>query len=147
MASLEEQALAGENAIKGAELEPFDNPHQDERFVVSIICPELFTHCPKTGYPDLGQICIQYIPNQRCVELKSLKLYTNKFQYSKQFHEDLTGRVFKDLKALLDPLFLRVRIDFSPRGNVSTRVAFQGGSLQESEVPWRLVEDTPAVRL
>ncbi len=139
--------LKGEKEISEAKLESFPNPHCTERYVISILCPELFTHCPKTGYPDLGVVKIVYIPDKHCVELKALKLYINKFSESKQFHEDLTGRIFKDLMGLLNPLFLRVTIDFNPRGNVSTRVAFQGGGLPETVVPWRLIEDTPPQKL
>ncbi len=141
------EELRGEREIRENELEWFDNPHIGSRFVVSILAPELFTRCPKTGYPDLGQVGVTYIPGERCVELKSWKLSINRFASEKHFHEDLTGSIFKSLCELLDPLWIRVCVDFNPRGNVSTRVAFERSRLPQGEIPWQLIRDTPPVRL
>ena len=84
-------------------------------------CPEFTSLCPKTGQPDFAQIHINYIPNNKCVESKSLKLYLFSFRSSGEFMEDITNRIAKDLEQVLDPLYLEVYADFNPRGGIALR--------------------------
>ncbi len=100
-------------------LETFENKHPDNEYVVTFDCPEFTTLCPKTGQPDVGHIYISYIPRQRMVESKSLKLYLFSFRNHGDFHEDCVNIIMKDLKALMDPRYIEVRGEFMPRGGIS----------------------------
>ena len=100
-------------------LETFENKHPDNEYVVTFDCPEFTTLCPKTGQPDFGHIYISYIPRQRMVESKSLKLYLFSFRNHGDFHEDCVNIIMKDLKALMDPRYIEVRGEFMPRGGIS----------------------------
>jgi 7-cyano-7-deazaguanine reductase len=96
-------------------LETFDNKHADNEYVVTFDCPEFTTLCPKTGQPDFGHIFISYIPRQKMVESKSLKLYL----FSFRIHEDCVNIIMKDLKRLMDPRYIEVKGIFMPRGGIS----------------------------
>jgi 7-cyano-7-deazaguanine reductase len=93
--------------------------------VVRIVFPEFTCVCPRTGYPDFAKISILYLPGQRCIELKSWKLYLNSFRMVGAFHEAVTSHLFATLKDLLSPRWLLVAGDFFPRGNVNTTVVFE----------------------
>ena len=82
-------------------------------------CPEFTTVCPITGQPDFAEIRISYIPDQRMVESKSLKLYLTSFRNHGGFHEDTVNTILKDLKALMDPKYIEVTGLFTPRGGIS----------------------------
>ena len=83
-------------------------------------CPEFTCICPRSGFPDFATVNIKYVPDKYCVELKSLKLYINKFRNEKVFHEDVTNVILDDLKELLDPWSIEVVGDFNVRGNIKT---------------------------
>ena len=100
-------------------LETFENAHPDNEYVVTFDCPEFTTLCPKTGQPDFGHIYISYIPRQRMVESKSLKLYLFSFRNHGDFHEDCVNIIMKDLWKLMDPKYIEVRGVFMPRGGIS----------------------------
>lgn len=100
-------------------LETFENKHTDNEYVVSFDCPEFTTLCPKTGQPDFGHIYITYIPNQKMVESKSLKLYLFSFRNHGDFHEDCVNIIMKDLVKLMSPRYLEVKGIFMPRGGIS----------------------------
>ncbi len=100
-------------------LETFENKHPDNEYVVTFDCPEFTTLCPKTGQPDFGHIYISYIPRERMVESKSLKLYLFSFRKHGDFHEDGVNIIMKDLAALMDPKYIEVRGVFMPRGGIS----------------------------
>lgn len=100
-------------------LETFENMHPDNEYVVTFDCPEFTTLCPKTGQPDFGHIYITYIPRKRMVESKSLKLYLFSFRNHGDFHEDCVNIIMKDLKKLMDPLYIEVKGVFMPRGGIS----------------------------
>lgn len=100
-------------------LETFDNKHPGREYVVTFDCPEFTTLCPKTGQPDFGHIFISYIPRQRMVESKSLKLYLFSFRNHGDFHEDCVNIILNDLKTLMDPRYIEVRGFFMPRGGIS----------------------------
>lgn len=100
-------------------LETFVNKHPDNEYVVTFDCPEFTTLCPKTGQPDFGHIFISYIPRERMVESKSLKLYLFSFRNHGDFHEDCVNIIMKDLRKLMDPKYIEVKGIFMPRGGIS----------------------------
>jgi 7-cyano-7-deazaguanine reductase len=110
----------GEKAISRAKLERWENPYPDRDYTVEINFPEFTCLCPRSGYPDFATIKINYIPDKYIVELRSLKLYLNKFRGEYISHESVTNQIFDDLKKLLRPRRLEVIGDFNPRGNVKT---------------------------
>src|SRR3954471_23642879 len=95
--------LYGEKAIEEAELERFENRTQVRKYLIEFTCPEFTCVCPRSGFPDFATIYIKYVPDQWCVELKSLKLYINSFRNEKVFHEDVTNWILDELVDLLDP--------------------------------------------
>ncbi|MCZ6779699.1 MAG: preQ(1) synthase [Acidobacteria bacterium] len=103
-------------------LETFDNPQPDRDYLIAFDCPEFTCLCPRTGQPDFATLRIRYIPDQRCVELKSLKLYLWSFRNEGTFHEAVTGKVLSDLVTALDPRWMRVTGDFYVRGGIHTVV-------------------------
>lgn len=100
-------------------LETFPNKHPDNDYFVKFNCPEFTSLCPMTGQPDFATIYISYIPGQRMVESKSLKLYLFSFRNHGDFHEDCVNIVMKDLIALMDPKYIEVQGIFTPRGGIS----------------------------
>lgn len=110
----------GAKMIREAELERFENRTRHRKYWVEFNCPEFTCVCPKTGFPDFATIHIKYVPDQYCVELKSLKLYINKFRDQGVFHEDVVNVITDDLVKLLDPFELEVVGDFNVRGNIKT---------------------------
>ncbi len=112
----------GEKAISKAKLKKWPNPYPDRDYNIETNFPEFTCQCPRSGYPDFAIIKINYIPDRYIVELKSLKLYLNKFRNQSLSHESVTNKVFDDLRKLLKPRHLEVTGDFNPRGNVKTVV-------------------------
>ncbi len=110
----------GEKAISRAKLEKWPNPYPDRDYNIEINFPEFTCLCPRSGYPDFATIKINYIPDKYIVELKSLKLYLNKFRNKHISHESAANQIFNDLKKLLKPRYLEIIGDFNPRGNVKT---------------------------
>ena len=100
-------------------LETFLNQHPDNDYWVRFNCPEFTTLCPITGQPDFAEIRISYIPGQRMVESKSLKLYLFSFRSHGDFHEDCVNTIMKDLVRLMDPKYIEVTGLFTPRGGIS----------------------------
>jgi len=103
-------------------LETFPNPRVGREYEIAISCPEFTSVCPKTGLPDFGEIRITYVPDARCVELKSLKYYMIDFRNRGIFYEDVTNQILDDLVALLEPRRMVVVGDFSVRGGIKTVV-------------------------
>lgn len=116
------EKLYGEVAIESNQLERFENRTPHRPYVIDFTCPEFTCLCPRSGFPDFATIYISYTPDKYCVELKSLKLYINKFRNEKVFHEDVTNRILDDLVALLNPKKMTVKADFTVRGNIHTVV-------------------------
>lgn len=108
--------------IQEAQLERFPNRTKKRSYSIEFTCPEFTCLCPKTGFPDFATIFIRYQPDQWCVELKSLKLYINKFRDQGVYHEDVTNIIADDLIGLLDPQEIEVVADFNVRGNIHTVV-------------------------
>ena len=100
-------------------LEAFVNKHQGRDYMVTFKCPEFTSLCPMTGQPDFGTIYINYIPDVRMVESKSLKLYLFSFRNHGDFHEDCVNIILNDLKELMDPKYIEVWGKFTPRGGIS----------------------------
>jgi 7-cyano-7-deazaguanine reductase len=100
----------------------FPNPRPERDYEIAIHCPEFTSVCPVTGLPDFGEIRITYVPDARCVELKSLKYYLIEFRNRGIFYEDVTNRILDDLVALLAPRRMTVVGDFSVRGGIKTAV-------------------------
>lgn len=110
----------GEEEIKKASLEAWDNSHKDRDYTINISYPEFTCLCPRSGYPDFAEIKIEYIPDEKVVELKSLKLWLNSFRNEYISHEAVTNIIYDELIKLLKPRSLEVIGDFFPRGNVHT---------------------------
>lgn len=104
------------------QLETFDNAVPERDYTIHIETPEFTCLCPMTGQPDFATIKIDYVPDLKCVELKSLKLYFWSFREEGGFHEKLTNQILTDLVAALDPRFIRVTGIFNVRGGVYTNV-------------------------
>lgn len=100
-------------------LETFVNKHPDREYVVTFDCPEFTTLCPKTGQPDFGHLFISYIPSEKMVESKSLKLYLFSFRNHGDFHEDCVNIILNDLWNLMHPKYIEVKGIFMPRGGIS----------------------------
>ncbi|MBF0281544.1 MAG: NADPH-dependent 7-cyano-7-deazaguanine reductase QueF [Zetaproteobacteria bacterium] len=103
-------------------MEIFPNPNPERDYNIRIDSAEFTCLCPKTGQPDFAEIKLDYIPDQRCVELKSLKLYYWSFRDEGHFHEQVTNMIANDLIQLLDPRYLKVEAIFNVRGGVYTSV-------------------------
>ncbi|MET0081680.1 MAG: preQ(1) synthase [Sedimenticola sp.] len=103
-------------------LETFENPQQDRDFTVRIRVPEFTCLCPKTGQPDFAELTLEYIADELCVELKSLKMYVWSFRDEGAFHEAVTNQILNDLVAVTQPRFMRLTADFNVRGGIYTTV-------------------------
>ena len=102
-------------------LETFQNKHPENDYWVRFNCPEFTSLCPITGQPDFATIYINYVPDERMVESKSLKLYLFSFRNHGDFHEDCVNTIMKDLIALMDPKYIEVWGEFTPRGGISSQ--------------------------
>lgn len=103
-------------------LETFENRYPGRDYQIEITCPEFTSVCPKTGQPDFGTLTITYVPEDRCVELKSLKLYLQQFRNEGIFYENVTNKILDDLVSVLSPRWLQLVAAFSPRGGITTKV-------------------------
>lgn len=100
-------------------LETFINKHPENDYWVRFNCPEFTSLCPITGQPDFAEIRIEYIPDIKMVESKSLKLYLFSFRNHGDFHEDCVNKIMKDLIYLMNPKYIEVSGFFTPRGGIS----------------------------
>ncbi len=104
------------------QLETFDNPMPERDYTIRIEVPEFTCLCPKTGQPDFATLYLEYVPDQRCVELKSLKLYVWAYRDEGAFHEKVTNTILDDLVAATSPRFMRLTAKFNVRGGIYTSV-------------------------
>ena len=115
----------GEKEIKNfdveKDLELWENKYERE-YLIKITLPEYTALCPRSGYPDFGTIYLEYVPHKFVVELKAIKLYVNSFRDKYISHEDVANEIFNTLYDKLTPKSMKLRFDFSPRGNVHTEV-------------------------
>ena len=103
-------------------LETFPNPNPERDYTIRMRIPEFTCLCPKTGQPDFATLNLEYVPDAKCVELKSLKLYIWSYRDQGAFHEAVTNRILDDLVRLLEPRFIRLRGEFNVRGGIYTTV-------------------------
>ena len=99
-------------------LETFENPYPNRDYLIRHVAPEFTSVCPKTGQPDFGTITLEYVADELCVELKSLKLYYQSFRNEGIFYESLINRILDDLVAVLKPRCLTLCGEFTPRGGM-----------------------------
>jgi 7-cyano-7-deazaguanine reductase len=106
-------------------LESFPNPSPRRDYLIRMQIPEFTCLCPKTGQPDFATLFLDYVPDRKCVELKSLKLYIWSYRNEGAFHEAVTNRICDDLVRLLSPRFLRLAARFFVRGGIFTSVVVE----------------------
>ena len=111
------------------DLETFPNKHPDRDYTVSLVTDEFTCLCPKTGQPDFASIHVDYIPDRKIIESKSLKLYFWSFRNEGIFHEHVANLILDDLVRVLEPRWCRVTADFGIRGGISISVEAEYGSL------------------
>ncbi|MCL4690718.1 MAG: preQ(1) synthase [Burkholderiales bacterium] len=103
-------------------LETFPNPNPGRDYAIRMEIPEFTCLCPKTGQPDFATLHLEYVPDARCVELKSLKLYVWSFRDEGKFHEAVTNEILDDLVAATRPRYMRLVAEFFVRGGIYTTV-------------------------
>ncbi|HVY07631.1 MAG TPA: preQ(1) synthase [Burkholderiales bacterium] len=103
-------------------LETFSNPNPARDYLIHMEIPEFTCLCPKTGQPDFANLFLDYVPDEKCVELKSLKLYVWSFRNEGAFHEAVTNRMLDDLARATRPRFMRLTARFFVRGGIFTTV-------------------------
>lgn len=103
-------------------LEVVPNPHTDRDYEVSLEIPEFTCICPRTGQPDFATFRVRYVPDQRLLELLSIKLYIWSYRNEGAFHEDVTNRILDDFVAAAAPRWIEVVGDFTVRGGIKTVV-------------------------
>jgi 7-cyano-7-deazaguanine reductase len=103
-------------------LETFENPAPQRDYTIRMTIPEFSCLCPKTGQPDFATLKLEYVPDQRCIELKSLKLYIWSFRNRGTFHEAVTNEILATLVAQTAPRFMRLLAEFNVRGGIYTTV-------------------------
>jgi len=104
------------------DLETFDNPMPERDYTIRIEMPEFTCLCPKTGQPDFATLYLEYVPEAKCVELKSLKMYIWSYRDEGAFHEKVTNTILDDLVKATSPRFMRLTAKFSVRGGIYTSV-------------------------
>ena len=104
------------------ELETFPNPREGRDYTIRMDIPEFTCVCPKTGQPDFATLVLEYVPDAKCVELKSLKLFIWSFREVGAFHEDITNQILDRLVAATSPKFMRLTAHFNVRGGIHTSV-------------------------
>ena len=103
-------------------LDTFDNPNIKDDYLINMDIPEFTCLCPLTGQPDFARFEINYIPDKKCVELKSLKLYMASYRDIGAFHEDNTNQVLKDISTLIKPRFISIVGYWKVRGGITTTI-------------------------
>ena len=106
-------------------LETFPNPQPSRDYEIRIDCPEFTSLCPKTGQPDFGTIAIRYCPDQKCIELKSLKLYLQNYRDQGIFYEAVVNKISDDLVTACSPRKMTVTGCFTARGGITTSVTVE----------------------
>jgi 7-cyano-7-deazaguanine reductase len=114
----------------GDQLETFANQHPSRDYTIEIVCPEFTSICPMTGQPDYGTITFLYTPAEKCVELKSLKLYLQRFRNEGIFYENVVNRLLDDFVRACRPRRLKVIGAFTARGGISTTVTCEHQAAQ-----------------
>jgi 7-cyano-7-deazaguanine reductase len=124
------------------QLETFVNPAEGRDYAIEIVCPEFTSLCPLTGQPDFGTITFTYTPAAQCVELKSLKLYLQRYRNHGAFYESVVNRLLDDFVKACQPLRCRVVGAFTPRGGITTSVTCDYESLAGANTRGRAQSDS-----
>lgn len=114
-------------------IETFPNPSPQRDYVISHVCPEFTSVCPKTGQPDFGVIELEYIADRLCIELKSLKLYYFEFRQEGIFYEAVVNRILDELARAVGPRWMRVTGRFNVRGGISTTIVAETSGSASNE--------------
>jgi 7-cyano-7-deazaguanine reductase len=112
-------------------LETFENPYPNRNYRIETIAPEFTSMCPKTGQPDFGTLTIAYVADQKCFELKSLKLYLQQYRNHGAFYENVTNLILDHLVEVTQPRWMQIEADFTPRGGIRTTVTAEHGKQPE----------------
>jgi 7-cyano-7-deazaguanine reductase len=115
-----------------SKLEAFQNSHPQRDYWINLDCPEFTSICPITGQPDFGKLSIRYIPDQKCVESKSLKLYLFSYRNHGAFHEEVVNRILDDIVNVVHPRRAVVQGEFRPRGGIAITVTAEYPQNRES---------------
>lgn len=110
-----------ENSFRSL-LETFANTFPDRNYEIEIVCPEFTSVCPKTGQPDFGVLTFTYVPNEKCVELKSLKLYLQQFRNEGIFYENVSNSILDDFVEVVEPRRVTLYACFSARGGITSNI-------------------------
>ena len=110
------------STIAAASLELFDNPNPERDYTIRVRMPEFTCLCPKTGQPDFATLLLDYVPDSKCIELKSLKIYIWSYRDQGTFHEAVTNKILDDLSTTCAPRYMRVTAQFNVRGGLYTNV-------------------------
>lgn len=114
------------------QLETFVNPASERDYTIEIVCPEYTSLCPLTGQPDFGTITFRYIPDQKCVELKSLKLYLQRYRNEGAFYEQVVNRLLDDFLKACRPRRCEIVGAFTPRGGITTTVTCRYPAIEKA---------------
>jgi 7-cyano-7-deazaguanine reductase len=125
--------LHGEAAIAQAELEPLPNPAPQREYIIELSYPEFTCKCPRTGYPDFAVMSLTYVPGPHIVELRSWKLYLNRYRDEYIFHEAATNKILDDFVAAIKPIRADIVGDWNVRGNVKTVIRANYEASSEGE--------------
>ncbi len=120
------------------QLETFANPKPDRDYTITHVNPEFTSVCPMTGLPDFGTITIEYVPDQLCVELKSLKYYFLEFRNRGIFYEAVVNAILDDMVQAMQPHYVKVTGEFGTRGGINSTVTAEYDALEEE---WLAGED------
>jgi len=112
-------------------LERWPNNHNKD-YVIKITLPEFMAKCPRSGYPDFATVYLEYIPDEWVIELKALKLFINSFMNRYISHEDAANEIFDTLYERIQPKWMKIVMDFNPRGNVHTVIEIDSDKLERS---------------
>jgi len=110
------------SSLPSKKIDTFNNPNNSRDYTIKITLPEFTCLCPKTGQPDFAKLFIEYIPNKKCIELKSLKMYIWSFRDEGAFHEAVTNQILDDLVNAANPKYMKLKAVFNVRGGVYTTV-------------------------
>jgi len=125
---LDNLTLLGKDAKPSKRLETFPNRHPDRRYIVHLETDEFTCVCPATGQPDFATIHVEYIPDEKILESKSLKLYLWSYRDEGVFHEHVTNKILDDLVSALEPHWCRVVGEFNVRGGIAITVEAEHGT-------------------
>ena len=140
-----ESNVASEPATRPSKktLETFPNPSADRDYTIRMRIPEFTCLCPKTGQPDFATLNLEYVPDSKCIELKSLKLYIWSYRDEGAFHEAVTNRILDDLVQAMQPRFIRLTAEFNVRGGITTTVTARYEAAGRRAAPPRRVRRKP----